>query len=148
MPTVHVANMLISLEKSSSTWSIPLQSGTDSRWSTQSTSYAWYFTLTAVQGADSVEFRVPTQIIDPDYGVFNITAKSTIVGQTSSTWSASSGYLCSAPFASGTQLYIEVEATPANEALPLTVPPSANPRGGGHVHVRTAGGGDPDGRRR
>lgn len=148
MPTVHVANMLISLEQGSTAWTIPMGPGTDARWSTVTTNYAWNFTLTAVQGLDLVEFRIPTEITDPVYGGFIITAKSTLVGQASITWTASGGYLCSPQFASGAQFYLEVEATPADEDLPLTVPLSSEARGSGHLNVRTSGGGDPDGRRR
>lgn len=148
MPTVHIANLLVSLETGSTAWSIPVQPGTDSRWSTQTPNYSWDFTLTEAQGRDLVEFRLPDKIVDPTYGEFALTATSTVAGQSSVSFSASGSYLCSAQFSSGAQVYVEVEATPTDEELPLTVPLSATPRGGGHLNVKTAGGGDPDGRRR
>lgn len=147
MPTVHTANMLISLEQGSAAWTVPMGPGTDSRWSTVTNNYAWRFTLTEAQALDLVEVRVPDKIVDPVHGDFAITAKSTVAGQASITWSASSNYLCSPQFASGTQIYIEIEATPTDEELPLTVPLSSEARGSGHLNVRTSGGGDPDGRR-
>ncbi|MBZ5710072.1 hypothetical protein K7C98_12480 [Nannocystis pusilla] len=148
MPTVHNADVLLSLETGSTAWTVPMQPGTDARWSTQTANYAWDFTLTEAQGRDQVQFRVPTQVVHPVHGPFNVTATHTIGGTTSSPWSASGSYLCSVPFASGSQLYIEVELTPVDEDLPLTEPLCVNLRRGGHYIVKTAGGPDPDGRRR
>lgn len=141
MPTTHIADVLLSLDKGS-TWSVVIQPGSDSRWSTQTPNYAWDFTLTPQQTGDLVVFRVANPLVDPDHGDFTVAATSTVGTQTTN-WSASGGYLYSAAFASGAQVYAEFSVTPVNEDLPLSIPQSANPRGGGHLYVKTSGGPDP-----
>jgi hypothetical protein len=142
MPTIHIANLSLSLEKSSPEWQVAIAPQYDARWTTLTTSYAWDFTLRPLEGRDLVELRIPAQISDQDHGDFTVTAETMVNGQSVGSWTASSGWLCSAPIASGTALFVRVDATPVDPALPLAIPASANPRGGGHVHVKTAGGGD------
>ena len=142
MPTVHVANLSLSLEKSAPEWQVAVAPQADERWTTLATSYAWDFMLRPLEGRDLVELRVPAQISDQDHGDFTITAETVIDGQSDASWTASSGWLCSAPFASGTALFVRLTATPDDPGLPLAIPASATARGGGHVHVKTAGGGD------
>lgn len=145
MPTVHLAQFLLALEKSSPEWQVILAPQPDSRWLTASEGYVWDYVLQPPrEGRDFVELRVPPKVVDAAYGEFLVAARHTIDGKEYPPWSpAPDGTLCSPPFASGAEVYVGVTATPVDPELPLKVPAAAQARGGGHIHVKTGGGGDP-----
>lgn len=146
MPTVHPAQLLLSLEKSSLEWQVALAPQSDPHWRLLATSYAWEFVLAPEEGRDLVELRAPRRITDADHGDFDVVIEHVMDGQVHGPWTvAADGTLCSPPFASGAELYVRIEATPLDPNLPIAIPPSAHARGGGHFHVKTSGG---DGQRK
>lgn len=141
MPEVHLAHMLLALEKGPREWLVAILPQSDMRWKTLSTNFAWDYVLQPHEGRELVELRIPARIFDQDHGDFVVKAETVMEGHAVASWTPSGDDLCSPPIASGTELYLRVEARPMNKDLPLSVPSSACARGGGHVHVKTAGGG-------
>jgi hypothetical protein len=138
MPTVHIANLSVTLTHDSAGWGVSVTPGdTDPHWVRREA--GWEFVLAYEEYGDTVEFRVPTTI-EHDGCTFQLSAESTVGSGTPQAWSGSAGSLCSSPFSAVTSFYVDVEATPLDSELPVGLPPDVNPRGGGHYHVKNAGG--------
>lgn len=142
MPTVHLGQLQLALEKNSHDWQVFIQPQPEAHWKVLKPSYAWAFELLPHEGRDLVELRMPAWLYDQDYGEFTVAAETVIGGNVVGAWTFVGDWLCSAPFASVQELYVRVEVTPKNGELPLSVPNGGTARGGGHFHVKTAGGGD------
>lgn len=139
MPQLHVALIVATLEKDSKNqWQVVLKPNTDPHWEPLppvGTDYR----LEPEEFGHYVEMRLPAAIVH-DNARLSLRARSE--GGLNFTWQQVGESLVSPPLPSGAKFYLDVDATPVvGSPLPIGLPPTARPRGGGHYHVKDRGGG-------
>lgn len=138
MPQLHLAIFTAKLLNDAGTWKVLLAPQADSHW--QTFTDGWAYRLTPDEFGHYVEVRVPARVVHEGC-TFRLTARAVLRGGPGSAWDEVNGYLCSLPLAAVSKFYLEVEATPLpGPNQPLGMPAEIQPRGGGHVHVKDAGG--------
>lgn len=131
MPQLHLAMLIAAIQQNGGTWSITLQHDQDPHW--KKVGEVFTYELTPAEFQHYVEVRLPAQAVYQGR-TFRVSAKATTRGGREEPWAESGGFLVSPPLAAVSKFFLDVEA------LPIGGLPEVVARGGGHFHVKDAGG--------